>query len=47
VRDFDAGIKASSTADELVETMKEKYPDWAQDRLLAASAKAAMTTAQH
>jgi glyoxylase-like metal-dependent hydrolase (beta-lactamase superfamily II) len=45
--DFDAGIKASSNADDLVATMKKKYPDWAQDKLLVASAKAAMASAAH
>jgi glyoxylase-like metal-dependent hydrolase (beta-lactamase superfamily II) len=43
--DFDAGIKTSSNADELVATMKKKYPDWTQNYLLVASAKAAMATA--
>ena len=44
LNDFDAGIKTSSTADELVAMMKKKYPDWTQDLLLVASAKAAMAT---
>jgi hypothetical protein len=44
LNDFDAGIKTSSNADELVATMKKKYPDWTQDLLLVASAKAAMAT---
>jgi glyoxylase-like metal-dependent hydrolase (beta-lactamase superfamily II) len=42
--DFDASIRTSSNADELVAMMKKKYPDWSQDLLLIFSAKAAFPT---
>jgi hypothetical protein len=46
--DFEAARKASTSPDELIETMKRKYPDWVQEKLLVTSAKTALAAAgQH
>jgi len=41
---FDVAIKSASSAEEVVVAMKRRYPDWAQDKLLAASAKVAFSS---
>jgi glyoxylase-like metal-dependent hydrolase (beta-lactamase superfamily II) len=39
--DYESARKAASDADQLVTTMKQKYPEWTQEELLVFSAKAA------
>jgi glyoxylase-like metal-dependent hydrolase (beta-lactamase superfamily II) len=39
--DFESARKAASSADQLVAAMKQKYPDWAQEKFLGHAAKAA------
>ena len=45
--DFESARKAASSADELVAVMKQKYGDWAWERLLVSSAKTAIPSAAH
>lgn len=45
--DFESARKAASSTDELVAVMKQKYHDWAYEKLLVYSAKLAFPGAAH